>query len=193
MRLIVPDPSGNFLVGFAKNKLKACVSLRRNLREPVVERIYRVSDFTITVHAEEGNDFIRIDGGVFEGFLCHPRTFGGKGWNPKGEELPNGPFTYPLVDDDHGTRGLKWVNSTWKLVNPPPENYGNIDWLGDKNKVLSWCGPAGRHFEMDSTKHYPGFTTWDYTEMSGGFEIEHYTPYRNFIYRGGKTVQEFLE
>lgn len=130
---------------------------------------------------------------IFKGFLCHPRIFGGRGWNPKGEELPNGPFTYPLVDDDHGTRGLKWVNSAWKRVNSPPENYGNIDWLGDKNKVLSWRGPAGRHFAMDSTKHYPGFTVWDYTEMAGGLEVEHYTPYRNVIYRGGEIVQDFLE
>lgn len=118
---------------------------------------------------------------IFAGFLCHPRTFGGKGWDSKGNELVSGPFTYPLVDDDHGSRGLQWKDD-WKIVKKPPENYGNVDWLcGDT--VLTWKGPPSRHFSLDPTLNIPGLTVFD--EEVG--EIEYYTLFTPNIYRGGKV------
>lgn len=191
MRLIVPDSSANFLVGMAKEKWKSLDAQRRDLRLPIKKETLEVLGFLIFLYSSETNNYIRISGGSFSGFLCHPRTFGGKGWNPAGEELATGPYIYPLVDDDHGTRGLK-KSDAWKVIKKPPENYGNLDWLGN-GKAVSWRGPAGRQFAMDSLNHYPGFTEWDYSSVSGGIEVEHYTPYRNLIYRNGKMAQEFLE
>jgi len=208
MRIIVPDPSGSFLVGFAKNKLKACVNLRRGLREPVVERVYKVNDFTVTAHAEEGNDFIRIDGGTFEGFLCHPRSgdisetrfdiyskipsyeghsiVSGNGYNPKGELLPNGPYAYPLIDDDHGTRGVQLKSGEWKERKSPPENYGNIDWKGPKGEVLTWKGPPSRYFPLNQYLEIPGLTQLDYYIESLDGDYSQFTPFSKNIYRSGR-------
>jgi len=191
-KLQILDDEGYKYVGFCKQKLAGLETMRPK-GETLKDSFYLPGDLIAQVTCADICDIITIISIGFVGFLCHPRTFDGKGWNPGGEELPNGPFAYPLVDDDHGTRGLKRTNDAWKRVNNPPENYGNLNWIGDKNKVLSWRGPSGQHFEMDSTKSYPGFTVWDYTEMAGGLEVEHYTPYRNVIYRGGKVAQDFLE
>lgn len=192
MRLIVPDSSANFLVGMAKEKWKSLDAQRRDLRLPIKKETLEVLGFLIFLYSSETNNYIMITGGSFKGFLCHPRTFNSKGWNHKGELLESGPYVYPLVDDDHGTRGLHKIKNDWRVKQKPPENYGNLDWLGNKGKVLSFRGPAGRQFAMDSTISYPGFTEWDYTTYSGGSEVEHYTPYRNLIYRNGKVAQEFL-
>jgi hypothetical protein len=123
-------------------------------------------------------------------FLCHPRTFNGKGWDKKGNEISSGPYVYPLIDGDGGTRGL-YKRLAWKVYTEP-EDYGNLDWVGENGGVVSWRGPVGRQLPMDSIYPFPGFTEWDYTEANGPFEVEHFTPYRNLVYRNGKVAYEFL-
>lgn len=188
MRIKVQDSSANYLIGFAKNKLKSCIVTRESLNEPIVEREYKTKDFRIKCHAEENNNYIHITGGRFKGFLCHPRTFNGSGWDKKDAPLTTGPYTFPLVDDDLGTRGIE--RKTEWAVSKKPENYGNLDWSGN-GKVVSWRGPAGRQFAMDSTKPYPGFTEFDYMVEVAGLDVEHYTPYRNLVYQGGVVLKEF--
>lgn len=189
--LSTKDGAANY-IPFAKNKLLQLEKLRRQLGRPWLSKTFVVDRFTIKVCAMGVGSFIRIFGDDSSGFIFHPRTRNGKGWNPQGEELTDGPFTYPLVDDDHGSRVLTWDGESW-VASSDLENYGNLDWKGPDGEVLSWRGPASRSFRMDSLQKYDGFTSWDYTVMSGGLEVEHYTPYLNKVYQGGEVLYEFLE
>lgn len=139
----------------------------------------------ITIVAPNG-EINKVTVYQYEGFLFHPRSFDGKGWTPNGDELPNGPYTYPLIDNDHGTRGLKWKAEKWGYVNSPPENYGNIDWKGSKGKILTWKGPQGRTLSFNSIVEVPGYTVLDETMSVMEMDITYYTPFGPNIYRYGK-------
>lgn len=117
---------------------------------------------------------------VLAGFVCVPR-----------ETIEDA--VYPLIDDDKTSNIVAPLQNGWKRIGPNKSNYGNLDWKGSDKKVVSWRGPASRSFEMDSLQKYDGFTSWDYTVMGGGLEIEHYTPYLNKVYQAGKVSCEFLE
>ena len=122
---------------------------------------------------------------VVFGFICHPRSdlFPG-GRTPKGDQITP-VYAYPLVDDDHGSVVLtpSWTLST------DVENYGNVDWMVAQNEVVSWRGPSGRSFPMDSLVSHPGFVTFDYE--TGDPPITHYTPFQNLVYQGGKVYATF--
>ena len=122
---------------------------------------------------------------VVFGFICHPRSdlFPG-GRTPKGDQITP-VYSDPLVDNDHGSVVLtpSWTLST------DVENYGNIDWVKFQTQVVSWRGPSGRSFPMDSLVPHPGFVTFDYE--TGDPPITHYTPFQNLVYQGGKVYATF--
>lgn len=205
-RLQIED-AGTYLVGFGKNKFLALEERRKDLKEPLAEEFYLVDGLTVHIRSSEDHNFIRITGG-FSGFLCHPRTgeislesfnkwtfpvtteahnmVMGNGFNPSGEGLPNGPFAYPLIDDDHGTRAVKLADKTWTENKKPPENYGNIDWKGPSGEILSWKGPPSRHFPINPFLEIPGLTQLDFYIESQHGDYSQYTPFSKNVYAKGK-------
>jgi hypothetical protein len=148
----------------------------------------------IYIVASEDGNLIRIVNEEAEGFLCHPRTgaiiaqtlppgrmVNGTGFDPQGGALPGRPRMYPLVDDDHGTRLIALDGGEWKLTKDPPENYGNVDWKGSQDEILTWRGPPSRIFPLDPLVEYPGFTVEE--EVVG--EVFYYTSFGPNVYRSG--------
>jgi hypothetical protein len=137
-------------------------------------------------------DIIRIEGGAVSGFIFHPRnTLFPGGFIPDGTAIAL-VYTYPLVDDDHGSRLITGKPDAWTYEINPPEDYGNIDWVGAGGSVVSWRGPASRSFSMDSLIDYPGFVSFDYMS-TGEFPVSHYTPFSKFLYQSGAVLYEFPE
>jgi hypothetical protein len=149
----------------------------------------QVDNAIIYVVSSDAGDLIRIEG-LQVGFICHPRdTIRQGGTTPAGANIP-GIHTYPLVDDDHGSRVLSVEAAAWE-VTTDVENYGNLDWAGPNNNVLTFRGPFSRVFPLDSLLSLSGYTEFDYMEMVDGLEISHYTPFRGLIYQSGELLKEF--
>jgi hypothetical protein len=142
-----------------------------------------------TVISADICNIIRIEGGGIAGFIFHPcnSLFPG-GFTSNGETIADA-YGYPLVDDDHGSRLITGDAGAWSYDANPPENYGNMDWIGEDGTVVSWRGPASRSFPMDPLHSYPGFMIVDYVSEQTG--ESHYTPYQNIVYQGGEVLFEF--
>lgn len=185
IQLIAPD--GAKYIPFAQSKLYQLEQIRQQSGLPVIRRLFPVEKYNIFIEARGIASIIRIEGGL-SGFLFHPRSNDfPNGLNPDGEQLTSGPYQYPLVDGDHGTQNVYQDGNAWGINNDPPENYGNIDWIGSDGEVLTWRGPAGRMFAMDREKSFPGFTVLDEETLTNLY----YTPYSNKIYQGGEVLYEF--
>lgn len=177
---------GAAYIGFAKQKLALITSLRKSQGQPKLSKIFQIDTFLITVVSSDWGDTIRIDGeGGVTGFICHPRSeiFPG-GWKEgeEGIEPLDNSYVYPLEDDDGGSVVLSY-DGEWE-TSREVENYGNIDWRGLDGEILSWRGPPSRHFALDPTENYPGFTVFD--EVVG--EIEYFTPFGPNVYQGGEIL-----
>jgi len=166
-------------VSWCKQKLYALSSTR--LKGQTYKRIYILPNgIKAQIISSDMGDVIRIWGEL--GFICHPRSdlYPG-GISSKDDKPITAVYTYPLIDDDHGSVILtppEWTLST------DAENYGNVDWLDSDGAATTFRGPCGRSLEMDSLNNYPGLTIFDY-ETKGDLPVEHYTPYQNLTYVGG--------
>jgi hypothetical protein len=182
---------GEEYLGFARQKLAWLERARLEAGAPIMTwGPIEINGVEIYIESSNSKNLIRIES-IPGGFICHPRDLTNKGGAKPGGVAITPEYTYPLVDDDQGSRILTYEGDAW-AVSSDVENYGNLYWISGGGDVLSWRGPAGRQFAMDSTKSYPGFTEWDYTEMVAGLEVEHYTPYRNQVYQNGEVLKEFL-
>jgi hypothetical protein len=198
IKLQIISPEGTKWQSYCEHRLVA-LSLHREFlnstrtpesRVRIVRQNYELPNRVraMVISADICN-IIRIEGGGIVGFIFHPRNslFPG-GFTPNGEAIAT-VYGYPLVDDDHGSRLITGDAGAWSYDANPPENYGNLDWIGMNGTVVSWRGPASRSFAMDPLHSYPGFTSLDY--VSGFPEVEYYTPYRNLIYQSGDILFEF--
>jgi hypothetical protein len=179
-------------VGWCKTKLVALTDLRKRMNVPMLKKSYSLPNNTLAqIVSWDLCDIIRISGGAVSGFICHPRNTA----YPGGIDFKNQPilpvYAYPLVDDDHGSFVVTSDDATppnWTSLRDV-ENYGNLDWLG-ADTVVSWRGPSGRSFPMDSLVDYPGFTFFDY-ETGGDLPVSHYTPFSNLVYQSGDILYTF--
>ena len=123
------------------------------------------------------------------GFICHPRSDKYPGGRTAAGIAISGAYTYPLIDNDHGSVVLIPPNWTMSYAT---ENYGNIDWSGPSiiggSNVLTFRGPAGRQLGLDPTIDYPGFTFLDET-LGDLNPINYYTPFSSNIYRAGGILK----
>jgi hypothetical protein len=120
----------------------------------------------------------------FEGFVCHPRSdWYPNGRDPDGHVLPNGPFDYPAIDNDHGTTGINLFGGIWEVELNPTENYGNIDWQA----ILTWKGPTDRvGLDYDPFRAISGLTRIE--EFSSGSRKYYQSPFWPFIYKSGEIL-----
>jgi hypothetical protein len=176
--------------GYAYAQLEALERDRLETGAPMLSDNLRPADgVEIYIRASKYGHLIRITESD-TGFICHPRDNTNPGGaKPGGVAVTPTSYQYPLVDDDHASSVLSWDGETW-AVSSEVENYGNLDWKGPDGETLSWRGPCGRQFAMDSTANYPGFTAFDYLD---GSEVEHYTPYQRYVYQSGESLKEFPE
>jgi hypothetical protein len=202
IRRIVPtSEAATEHIPIAEDLLKRGIRAWETSGLDVWQRQYSVDDtgtiIEVRCTADEARAVI-ISGGI-TGFLFHPRTgeiatddnglryVHGTGGQPDGTPVAGGPYLYPLVDDDGGTRNISWDADTaaWEYDENPPENYGNIWWFGPDGEVLSWRGPAGRLLPVDADKNYTGLSQFDEDLLTGGTK---YTPFGGSIYEGGTAI-----
>lgn len=174
LKLQVLTDDGYPYVGFCKTKLAALGSLRRQLGQYAMRRVfYLPEDITAIITSCDVCDIITIMGGAPRGFLFHPRCgqillgyaaqnheyyVEGHGWDFDGNEVPTSDH-FPLYDNDHCTRLISTAKreGPWKYKVRTPENYGNVDWKGDapgvkksEIPVLTWRGSASRYWGRGS-------------------------------------------
>jgi len=127
------------------------------------------------------------------GFFCHIMTDD----FPTGMQLDKsavvtGPYTYPLVDGDHGTFFIKMTGKRdtpeWVVLRPLPasENYGNVDFVCGP-RVFSIRGPSGRQIPLNPLVSYTGFTALEEVLTTIEGDVSYYTPFSKDIYFRGKT------
>ena len=128
------------------------------------------------------------------GFFCHVMTDDfPKGMKLDKSAVATGPYTYPLVDGDHGTFYLKPVgeraNPKWNVLRPTQNNedYGNLD-FGNSKRVFSLRGPSGRQLALNPLTHFDGFTFLDEVITSIEGDVSYYTPFSKYLYYKGKSV-----
>lgn len=159
------------------------------IRQPgsIIKQTYSLPQGIMAyVMASDIVDIIRIWGGAVAGFICHPRSdsFPG-GVTPQGASISPA-YPYPLVDNDHGSFILT-PPTPW-AVSRDAENYGNIDWQGSNGTILSWRGPSSRHFPLDPSINYPGYTLFDRTVGTPPFDTDYFTPFGPNVYQSGNIL-----
>lgn len=131
----------------------------------------------------------------------HPMV-SGNGFAADGTALPDRPFAFPIVDDDHGTKQFaRLPDAGWEFdKDPDGENYGNIDWKGlntapegqpSDASILTYKGPSSRHTLQKPgapTLHIPGFTSL--LDVVGADPISYHTVFGTKVYESGEEIAE---
>lgn len=202
MRLELLSPDGAYLIPWAKQRLVILDSQRSRMSLTKLQKRFYVDNFTITIIAQEGADTVRIEGESSPaGFLCNPhvgdivnqlvKTYEVSQYGPVENNefhFQVGADAFLLVDDDKKTANV-FFDEQWQANPEPPENYGNIDWIGT-DAVLTWKGPACRHplKPVDVYRNIPGFTHYEETVLQSGIPLDVYTVFSPNIYEGGEVV-----
>lgn len=156
---------GEEYLGFARQKLSVLNAARQETPLPFMRRVYEIGSARITVVSADSGNQIRIDAAP-GGFICHPRDRTNPGGTMPGGVAITPTFAYPLVDDDRGSRVLTRDSEDWE-VSSDVENYGNVDWKGPNEQILTWRGPPSRYFPLDPSIPYPGLTYLDEDLITG--------------------------
>jgi len=211
-RIKLTSADGVYLVPWGRQMHRKLEKQRASRNRHRLQRSYQVDKTTVMVVASRFGGLVRIGSGGVAGFLCHPRSgpivirqFGtenhrmvdGGGWTPEGVALAAN-YAYPLVDDDHGTRGVSRTDGTWEHEADPPENYGNIDWKGVNTAaegepsdapVLTWRGPASRYGSVPADLNTPGYSFLEEVVNPDGLNpLIVFTVFSPHVYAGGEIL-----
>ncbi len=81
MRIQILSDSGHYLLGFAKNKLKALSALRKDLDLPILNKVLYVKEHQIFIESSYSGNLIRISGEAFRGAIIFAEgVMQGAGW-----------------------------------------------------------------------------------------------------------------